>query len=103
MTKRVDYQNPNDDLEAVHERRNAEIRAYGQSVLAEADSHLPTTIDDWDVLDDLIAEEAALQDESPEEPELEPETPEEPKAEAPKPETAAQKKKREAEEASSKP
>jgi hypothetical protein len=100
--KRVDYQNPQDNLEAVQEKRNAEIRAYGQAVLAEADSHLPTTTDDWDVLDELIAEEATLQAVAPQEPELEPETPEEP-VEALKPETAAQKKKREAEEASSKP
>ena len=107
MTKRVDYQNPHDDLEAVHERRNAEIRAYGQAVLAEADSHLPTTIDDWDVLEVEQKVEPELPTDEQPAPDLSTEdaTPPEDDAEeeASKPETAAQRKKREAAEASSQP
>lgn len=103
--KRVDYQNPNDNLEAVQEKRNAEIRAYGQAVLAEADSHLPTTIDDWDTLEveqevepELPTDEQPVPDLSTEDATSPADEPEEDA----KPETAAQKKKREAAEASSK-
>jgi hypothetical protein len=114
--KRVDYQNPHNNLEEVNEKRNAEIRAYGQRVLAEADAAQRgdvTTIDDWDVLD----VEADIEPPAPTEPQpvvepvTEPEEDEqesnevqtEPNTEAEavteKKETAAQKKKREAEEA----
>jgi hypothetical protein len=97
--KRIDYQNPNDDLEAVQEKRNAEIRAYGQAVLAEADSHLPTTIDDWDILEVEQEIEPELPTDEQPVPDLTPGETEEKPEDAPKPETAAQKKKREAAEA----
>lgn len=104
--KRVDYQDPNGNLEEVQEKRNAEIRAWGQKVLADADAAQRgdvTTIDDWDTLD----VEAEIESPAPTEsqPVIEPEekTEEaqpEPEVVAEKKETAAQKKKREAEEAS---
>lgn len=84
--KRVDYQNPQNNLEEVNEKRNAEIRAYGQRVLAEADAAQRgdvTTIDDWDVLDvEAEVEPPAPTEPQPEQPVVEPEPEiEEPEAE----------------------
>ena len=53
MKKRVDYQEPNRDLGEVHERRNAEIRAWADARIAASNAHLTddhvTTVDDWDL------------------------------------------------------
>lgn len=53
MAKRVDYQDPNGDLAEVHERRNAEIRAWADARIAASNAHLTgdhvTTVDDWDL------------------------------------------------------
>ena len=64
MAKRVDYQNPNNNLDEVHERRKAEIRAWADADQKAADERrglIPASveIDDWDALD---------QEETPEQP-----------------------------------
>lgn len=56
MAKRVDYQNPLDNLEEVFEKRNAEIRAWAKADQERADALIGvpsdiTTFDDWDVLE----------------------------------------------------
>ena len=99
--KRVDYQDPNGNLEEVQEKRNAEIRAWGQKVLADADAAQRgdvTTIDDWDALN----VEAEIESPTPTEPQpvIEPEEAQTEPEVVEKKETATQKKKREAEEAS---
>lgn len=75
MKKRVDYQNPNDDLEAVHERRNAQIRAWAKADQDAADERMGvaadhvTTVDDWDALDEPnphVAEEDTYPQDEPE-------------------------------------
>lgn len=38
MAKRIDYQNPNDNLDEITDKRNAEIRAWGKQILADADA-----------------------------------------------------------------
>lgn len=115
MAKRVDYQDPNGDLAEVHERRNAEIRAWAAARIAASDAHLTgdhvTTVDDWDVLEadtgeynppggewQLTDEESQPVDNSvdePEtsesEPETQPEQEEEQEEPAPAKKTAAKK------------
>lgn len=56
MAKRVDYQNPLDNLEEVYEKRNAQIRAWAKADQERADALIGvptdiTTFDDWDVLE----------------------------------------------------
>lgn len=56
MAKRVDYQNTLDNLEEVHEKRKAQIRAWAKADQERADALIGvptdiTTFDDWDVLE----------------------------------------------------
>ena len=101
MAKRVDYQNPLDNLEEVYEKRNAQIRAWAKADQERADALIGvptdiTTFDDWDVLEpDTGYKEPAggewqLTDEEPEEElaqievePIEPESEEEPEVQEP--------------------
>lgn len=77
MAKRVDYQNPLDNLEEVYEKRNAEIRAWAKADQDQADALIGvpidlTTFDDWDVLESSPPQDPPggqwqLTDEGPEE------------------------------------
>jgi outer membrane biosynthesis protein TonB len=93
MAKRVDYQNPLDNLEEVYEKRNEQIRAWAKAdqELADALIGVPsdiTTFDDWDVLEEEL-EEIEVEPIEPEpvvepeaaEPEEEPEADPEPEPE----------------------
>lgn len=63
-----------DDLEEITDKRNAEIRAWGKQVLADADVHLLTEnlhdSSDWDLIDepDFVVEQEIT---PPVEPEIE--------------------------------
>jgi outer membrane biosynthesis protein TonB len=94
MAKRVDYQNPLDNLEEVYEKRNEQIRAWAKAdqELADALIGVPsdiTTFDDWDVLEEDLEDievepvepEPVVEPEAAAEPEEEPEADPEPEPE----------------------
>lgn len=78
MAKRVDYQNPNNDLEDVHERRTAQIRAWAKADQVAADKGRGLIESAEAVEDDWAAIES--------EPQVEPEAQPEPQAADPEPE-----------------
>ena len=90
MAKRPCYQCGGEDLDEIRERRNAEIRAWGRQVLADADAKLLAEqsgvsvdpVSDWDLLDTEEGMDATAATEPQETDEIAKKV-----AESPKPET----------------